>query len=466
MLPRIAIVGRPNVGKSSLLNMLAGRRISIVDAVAGVTRDRIGALVTIPSDDPDNPEHYAELIDTGGYGIEDAQNLTEQVEAQIREAVRTADLVLFVVDAQAGVTPLDERVAQVLRSRGKGAAPVLLVANKVDDASHEPAAYEAMSLGFGEPAMLSATTRNNQYELFERVRGALDFSRFEGATGESEPARGIELAIVGKRNAGKSTLVNTLAGGARVIVSEQAGTTRDSVDVRFEHDGQVFTAIDTAGARKRKSFEGDIDYYSHHRALRSIRRADVVLLMIDAAVPVSQVDRKLTNEILEHHKPAIIVVNKWDLAESEHTEEEYAEYLDKALQGLRFAPIAFISAEQREGIDELLDTVRHLHEQAGERVATAQLNEVIEALSAERGPRSKGGKPGRIFYGTQLETHPPTIALFVNDPELFDPGYERFILNRFRDHLPFSEVPIKLVFRSHHHGQEPRGGGKRSRSRR
>ena len=458
MLPKIAIVGRPNVGKSSLLNMFAGRRVSIVEATPGVTRDRVSTIVTLPAEDPDAEDCYAELIDTGGYGIEDVQQLTAEVEAQIERAVRSADLVLMVVDAQAGIQPLDERVAQVLREGGDAAPPIVLVANKVDDSTHESGAYEAAALGFDEPVMVSATSGFNRADLSERIRGALDWSRFTEATGDEAPDMGVQLAIVGKRNAGKSTLVNALAADERVIVNEQAGTTRDAVDVRFEHEGRVFTAIDTAGTRKEKSVGSDVEYYAMHRALRSIRRCDVCLLIIDAAVPLSQVDRKLANEILEHHRPVIIVVNKWDLAEHGHTQEEYAEYLDDALKGLSFAPIAFVSAQQREGLPELLSTAAALHEQADERVTTAQLNEVIETIAAERGPRSKGGKPAKIFYATQLETHPPTIALFVNDPELFDAGYARFILNRFRDHLPFAEVPIKLVFRSHH--SDERGAGK------
>jgi GTP-binding protein len=242
-------------------------------------------------------------------------------------------------------------------------------------------------------------------------------------------------------------LVNALAGDERVIVSEQAGTTRDSVDVRFEMDERVFTAIDTAGIQRRKSVKGNIPYFSHHRALRSVRRADVCLLIIDAAEPLSQVDRKLVDEIVKHHRPTVIVVSKWDLAEANHSEEEYAAYFDDQLKALNFAPIVFTSAQNGEGLKEALEMAGSLYDQARQRITTGELNQAVEQIMAERGPRAKGGKPGKVFYATQTGIDPPTIVLFVNDTEVFDANYQRFLINRFRDHLAFPEVPIKLRIR-------------------
>ncbi|MEM6459067.1 MAG: ribosome biogenesis GTPase Der [Planctomycetota bacterium] len=449
-LPKIVIVGRPNVGKSSLLNRLAGRRVSIVDPTAGVTRDRVGTPISLPASPgaPASEDRPAELIDTGGYGIEDSQNLTAEVERQIAEGLAEADLVLFVVDAQAGVVPLDRTVARVLRGGGAQAKPTLLVANKVDAENLESAVYEFMSLGFGEPVAVSAETKYRLSHLIQAIRDRLPESAGPGDTVDP----GVRLALVGKRNAGKSTLVNALAGGRRVIVSERAGTTRDSVDVRMELETaagpRVVTCIDTAGVRKTKSLDGDIEFYAQHRSLRSVRRADVCLLLIDAAVPVSQVDHQLVGEINKHHRPTVIVVNKWDLAEAEHTRESYAEYLDQTLKGLSFAPIVFVSAQREEGMREVVAMALNLHDQATHRVSTSKLNQFIELVTAERGPAaSKGGKAPKVYYATQLSADPPTVALFVNAPELFDANYQRFLLNRMRDELPFAEVPIRLLVR-------------------
>jgi GTP-binding protein len=455
-LPQVVIVGRPNVGKSSLLNLLARRRISIVDAMAGVTRDRISAVVELPATLETGEPVSIELIDTGGHGIVDTQDLTAEVERQIAVGVAESDLILFVVDAQSGVMPLDQEVAQLLRTSA-GDRPVVLVANKVDGPSHEPAAYESLRLGFGEPVMVSAANSYNKIALADAIVEHLPSpeDRRAHAPGAGDDG-GVKLAIVGKRNAGKSTLVNALAGSERVIVSEKEGTTRDSVDVRFEMDDRLFTAIDTAGARKLKSIKQDIEFYSHHRALRSIRRADVVLLLIDAALPVSQVDAKLGHEVLRHYKPCVVVVNKWDLAEKKYTQEQYLEYLDKTLKGLAFAPIAFISAERGEGMSELVETASALHAQAGHRVTTGELNRVAENILAQRTPVSKVGKIPKVYYVTQSQVYPPTIAMFVNRTELFDAGYERFFINRLRDELPFPEVPIRLVIRPHHATGSPR----------
>lgn len=446
MTPKVVIVGRPNVGKSSLLNLLARRRVSIVDPTAGVTRDRVSTIVNLTAESPQQPhDPHIELIDTGGYGIEDTQDLTGQIEHQIDNAIADASLILFVVDAQTGVVPLDHEVGRLLRMSGTQ-TPVLLVANKVDGPSHEAAAYEASQLGFGTPVMASATSGRNTRQLLESIRETIDAAVTIDRNSPPTTPTAL-LAIAGKRNAGKSTLVNALAGEERVIVSEQAGTTRDSVDVRFEIDGQVFVAIDTAGVRKTKSLAGDIEYYSHHRTLRSIRRADAVLLLIDAAVPISQVDRQLADEILKHHKPCVIVLNKWDLAQDNYNEEKYIEYLDDALKGLRFAPVAFVSAKNAQGIREVVTTAMALYRQADHRVSTGELNRVLEKILLEHTPSSKIGLRPKIYYATQLDTHPPTIALFVNNPSMFDGAYQRFLINRFRDLLPFAEVPIKLLIR-------------------
>ncbi len=442
-LPRVVIVGRPNVGKSSLLNMLAGRRVSIVDPTAGVTRDRVATQVELTS----GPT--IELVDTGGYGIdgyEDKTDLTADIERQIARGLAEADLILFVFDAQSGVTPLDETVATMLR-HASITAPILLLANKVDSSKFEAEAYNAMQMGFGEPLMISATTRHNRFELVDAITQALKKVVPRKDMETIDEPHVPKIALVGKRNAGKSTLTNALAGEQRVIVNAQEGTTRDSVDVRFEIDGRAFIAIDTAGVRKGKSVKQDIEYYSQHRALRSIRRADVVLLLIDATVPTSQVDSKLGAEILRHYKPVVIVVNKWDLAEKNYTQDEYVEYLDKSMGGLSFAPIIFVSAAKSEGITDVVKMALNLYEQASHRVSTGILNRFFGDIMVTHQPKSRLGKRVKIYFVTQIETHPPTIGLFVNDPDLFDPSYQRFLLGRIRDELPYSEVPIRLLIR-------------------
>ncbi len=436
-LPIVAIVGRPNVGKSSLLNRLTGKRISIVDPTPGVTRDRIS--VPLPLDDTDENTGYVELVDTGGMGIEDSADLTREVEDQISFALSAAALILFVVDAREGVLPLDQHVAQRLRRENR---PVLLIANKVDRPFQADELYELHELGFGEPVPVSAEHGTGVDDLLEVLRGRL------AGVGERLERPAMKLALVGKRNAGKSTFINALAGEERVIVSEVPGTTRDSVDVVVELDGRKLTLIDTAGVRKKRKLDGDIEFYSYSRAMRSIRRADVAALLIDASLPVSQVDKKLAAEIAKQDKPLLFVVNKWDLAESVASGEDYAEYLAKTFPSLSYAPVSLTQADEGVNVRETIELAGELFRQAQARVNTGQLNAALERILAQRGPSHKRGtRPPKIYYAAQVATAPPTIICFVNDVRSFDESYRRFLLNQFRERLPFAEVPIRLIFR-------------------
>jgi GTP-binding protein len=440
-LPVVAIVGRPNVGKSSLLNALAGRLVSIVEPTAGVTRDRVSTIIELEG-------QFFELVDTGGYGIEDHDNLTEHVEGQIAQAIDQAQIVLFVVDIREGIAPLDKKVAELLR---RPELRVLLVANKADSQSLENQRGEFFALGYGEPICVSALHGRNRTELVERV--LLELQGLDTARPQEEI---MKLAVVGKRNVGKSSFINSLAGEERVIVSEVPGTTRDAVDVRIERDGHTFLAIDTAGIRKKSKMSNEnIEFYSYTRATRSIRRADVVLMFIDATAEISQVDKKLASYISEEFKPCVIVVNKWDLAKDRATTEQYHDYISKLLPHISYAPISFITATEGKNIQSLLDLARQLHKQATTRVTTGQLNRAVKTITAERVPsaRRKVGLP-RVYYSTQVATTPPTIVLFVNNPSMIDDNYQRFFVNRLRDLLPFSEIPIRILLRPHREQKE------------
>jgi len=354
-LPTVAIVGRPNVGKSSLLNALAGEMISIVEPTAGVTRDRVSTFIGRPARGQE-ADRYFELIDTGGYGIVDSDELSGHIEQQIVQAIESADLVLFMVDVRDGLTPLDEQIAQLLR---RNDLDVIGVANKADSAKLFPAAGEFGRLGFGDFLCISAQNNLNKSVLLDEI-----FERLAHHDAGAPPEPAMKIAIVGKRNAGKSTLVNAIAGSERVIVSEVPGTTRDAVDVRIEKDGQTLIVIDTAGVRKKAKMADSIEFYSSVRATRSVSRADVVLFLIDATVPVSQVDKRLARLIAEEHKSCIIVVNKWDLAKGVAVTDDYEDYLTETLPVLKHAPIAFTTATTGKNVQGVLDLSAELFKQA------------------------------------------------------------------------------------------------------
>jgi GTP-binding protein len=433
-LPLAAIVGRPNVGKSALFNWLAGRRISIVDPTAGVTRDRVSTVVEANG-------RFFELMDTGGMGIQDADNLTEDVEQQIQFALDSAAVVLFVVDIRDGIVPLDQEVASRLRTIGK---PVVFAANKADTEKLATLGGEFNRLGYGDPVLVSAEQKLGKQELFDAIVAKLPPDR--GELPPEDPT--LKLAIVGRRNVGKSTFINSLAEANRVIVSEVPGTTRDSIDVRFERDGKTFVAIDTAGVRKKTSMATDVEYYGFHRAERSIRRADVVMHFFDARHRIGRVDKQLAGYILENNKPAIFVVNKWDLVKEAMDTEKMGEYVRKVFPMLDHVPIAFITAKKGKNVLRLLQLAVQLHKQAGTRVSTGDLNRAIREAVEKNAPTMQGSRQPKILYATQIGVHPPTIVLFTNGPELFEDTYVRYLTKSLRDAFPFSEVAIKLVLRA------------------
>ena len=442
-LPVVAIVGRPNVGKSSLLNALAGHLISIVEPTAGVTRDRVSTFIN-------RDKQYIELVDTGGYGVVDSDQLSDHIERQILMAIESADLVLFVVDIREGITPLDQRIAEMLR---KHDLDVVGVANKADTNRLFPAAGEFQRLGFGEFLCVSAQNNVNKTVLLDRIFEQLGPL---GQTG-APPEPIMKIAIVGKRNVGKSSMVNAIAGNERVIVSEVPGTTRDAIDVRIEKDGKTIVVIDTAGVRKRGKMSTDIEFYSYVRSLRSISRADVVWLLIDATEPVSDVDKKLAHLIAEEHRACILVVNKWDLAKQAAATGDYEGYLTKTLPVLRYAPIAFTTATESRNVQSVLDLSAELFKQAMTWITTGRLNKAFEAIRNERAvPGKKGSKWPKIYYVTQVAVNPVTIMMFVNDPGLFDENYRRFVVGRLRELLPIEEVPIRLLARPKTSRDEPK----------
>lgn len=435
-IPTVAIIGRPNVGKSSLLNALAGTYISVVEPTAGVTRDRISAII-------ETNGCYFELIDTGGYGVVDTDQLSRQIEYQIHQAIELADVILFMVDIRDGIMPLDEKIAQLLRLQN---TPIMGVANKADNANLFAGAGEFSKFGFGDFICISATNNLNKLVLLEKIEDKLS------VLPPNRPEQPImKIAIVGKRNTGKSTFVNAIVGFERVIVSEIPGTTRDAVDVRFERNGKTIIIIDTAGVRKKNKMADSIEFYSYTRATRSIRRADIILFLIDATTPISQVDKKLAKLIADQHKSCILVVNKWDMAKEAANTAQYQEYLTKTLSILDCSPIAFTTATKAKNIHTVLDLAAEIFKQATTKIPTPKLNKALELITAQRAAPTKSakGKFPKIYYATQIAVNPITILMFVNRPEVFKENYLRFVVGRLQELLPIANVPVRLLARSH-----------------
>lgn len=437
-IPRVAIVGRPNVGKSTLLNRLYGSRVAIVEPTAGVTRDRIGVRLELEAF---GSRRTIELLDTGGIGIVDRHDLGPHVEEQVRTALFAAQLVLFVVDVREGVTPLDLEVAERLRNFEQ---PVLLVCNKAETERQMWGVDEFRRLGIsGDPVAISAQNGEGIDELMERMVELLP------PPGREDPGRlqpALRLAVVGRRNAGKSTFINALAREERMIVSEIPGTTRDAVDVVLERDGRTVVVIDTAGVKKKSAYEDAIDFFSDSRSYKAVRRADVVLLLFDASEPIGGLDKRLARYVVDHHKPLILGANKWDLCRDKIDPDQLENYLQAQLPGISWAPVSFLSARSRWHVEETFDLAQELFEQASVRVGTGELNRVLTRALQSRSPSSRGHRV-QVKYATQVEGRPPRIVLFVNDKRLIGKDYLRYLENRLREELPFKDVPMHLVLR-------------------
>lgn len=431
--PVVAIVGRPNVGKSALFNKIAGKRISIVEDTPGVTRDRIYA------EGQWNGKNF-NLIDTGGIEPASKDEIVAQMRSQAQIAIDTADVIIFVVDIREGVTATDADVAIILKKSGK---PVVLACNKCDTPGAPPLQlYDFYNLGIGDPIPISAIHGMGTGDLLDIVIS--DF----GDHDDTEEEDILKIAVVGKPNAGKSSLINKILGENRVIVSERAGTTRDSIDTPYEKDDHKYLLIDTAGMRKRGRIDEDIEKYSVIRALNAIERAEVVLLMIDGTEGITEQDTKIAGFAHENGKATIIAINKWDAVEKdEKTQNKFKEDIYHALAFMQYAPIMFISAKTGQRVDKLFEMFQFVSNQNARRISTGALNDCINEATAKTQPPSDKGKRLKIYYGTQASVRPPTFILFVNDFGLMHFSYLRYIENQIRTTFGFEGTPLKFIVR-------------------
>ena len=432
-LPLVAVVGRPNVGKSTFFNRIVGKRISIVNDEPGVTRDRIYA-------DAEWCGHSFTMIDTGGIELKSEDKFSKHILAQADIAIDMADLILFLVDGKEGLTASDLDVAHKLRRCKK---PVLLVVNKLDTFNEE-SLYEFYSLGLGEPIGISAEQALGLGDLLDRVVENLPKNSAE------EADETIKVAIVGKPNAGKSSIINRLLGENRVIVSDVAGTTRDAVDIPFNYNKKKYTLIDTAGLRRKSKIEDETtERYSVFRTIDSIRRADVVVLVVDASQPLSEQDVRIAGFIHEELKPSVVVMNKWDLIEKDNnTMNKFDKQLQTDLAYMSYFKSVYLSALTGKRMEKLMQAVTEVYENANKRITSGNLNDILQNAYAISSPPSKNGKRLKIFYATQSGIAPPTFVLFVNDTLLMQDNYKRYLENAIRDAVDFSGTPIRITLKS------------------
>lgn len=448
MRPSIAIVGRPNVGKSSLFNRLIGVPMAIVDPTPGVTRDRL--LHQVRRDG-----WRFDLVDTGGIGIVDEAKLETDVYRQVQRAIGTADRIIALCDVRDGVTHLDQEIAAILRPIK---SKVLLAVNKVDHEGLDPQVHAFSRLGLGEPLGISAAQATGLHDLLERLCSDLPGAKDDGTPEEPDDSR-IRIAVVGRRNVGKSSLTNSLCGEDRVIVCDHPGTTRDAVDVPIDRPEGQFTLIDTAGLRKKPQLTQDLEFYAACRTERAIRRAHVALLVLDATDEVGQVDKKIAHFCEAEGRPTVLVVNKWDLAEKAGSSRNaYMQWLRDRLPGLSFAPVVFTCALTGSHVGDVLKLATELRNEARQRVSTSELNKLLELAVQRRRPKKVGPAHTKIYYGTQAESDPPTFILSVNRTDWIEAGYARYLENFLRERLPFSRVPLRILYKSRdsrfHEGQD------------
>lgn len=432
--PVVAVVGRPNVGKSTLFNKIAGKRISIVEDTPGITRDRIYA-------DTEWCGREFTLIDTGGIEPYSKEIIPAQMRRQANLAIEMADVILFMVNVKDGMTAADEEVAAMLQKSGK---PVVLVCNKVDAPGEVPAElYEFYNLGLDEPMPVSSIHGSGVGDMLDRC-----IAYFPDETSEDEGDNSIKVAVVGKPNAGKSSIINRLLGEERVIVSSIPGTTRDAVDTKLEKDGKTYTFIDTAGMRKRGKIDDDIERYSVIRSLNAIERCDVCLVMIDGVEGISEQDTKIAGYAHEQGKGTVLVVNKWDAVEKDDkTMEKMRKEIYDMLGFMTYAPIVFISALTGQRVNNLFSNIDYVAAQNASRLQTGALNDVLSDAIARVQPPSDKGKRLKLYYITQASTKPPTFIVFVNDCELAHFSYMRYIENQIRESFGLTGTPVRIIVR-------------------
>ncbi|MBS4868831.1 MAG: ribosome biogenesis GTPase Der [Eubacterium sp.] len=433
--PIVAIVGRPNVGKSTLFNRIAGQRISIVEDTPGVTRDRIYA-------DAEWLNHHFTLIDTGGLEPESDDMMLKNMYSQAEIAIESADVIIFVADVKTGMVDADMQVANILRKSKK---PIVLAVNKMDDlAKYGMDIYEFYQLGLGEPFGVSAGQMLGIGDMLDEV-----VKHFPADKDDSEEDDVIKVAIIGKPNVGKSSLINRILGEERVIVSDIAGTTRDAIDSDYEYKGQKYVFIDTAGMRRKSKIKENIEKYSIIRAVAAVERADVCIMMINAEEGITDQDTKVAGIAHEAGKAVIIAVNKWDKIEKDNkTMNKFTKDIESEFKYLSYAPIIYISAATGQRVTKLFELINTVNENNSLRISTGMLNDVlIEAMAMNQPPAEKG-RPLRIYYMTQVSVKPPTFVLFVNDTELLHFSYKRYIENQLRDAFGFTGTPIHFIARN------------------